>query len=248
MWYHRTMPARAAAIGRTLSRLGRMKRRSSTQSVVSPSRWAVYQAVVGEGDSVAIDRISALTGLHANTVRPHLDVLQAAGLVTREQEQREGRGRPRWRYRAVEAPQDRERRALALALQDQLDGADSPELAAAAAYRWAEHLANPVGEADSADEAVSQAADAMSGLGFDVSVTPAQDRIDLMKCPYADLVAERPVICDIHAALLQQLFSASGQPVEITRLDVWSAPGVCTAHLRRNEAPPHRSIMITNAD
>jgi len=98
------------------------------------------------------------------------------------------------------------------------------------------------------DATVFEAAQALGRLGFEVSVTPVGDRIDLAGCPYADLVAERPVICEIHASLLQQLLDDSGQQVALASLDVWSRPGVCTAHLRRADARPHRTITMRSPE
>lgn len=213
-----------------------------------PTRQAVYRIIAEAGDPISIDRICSVTGLHANTVRPHLDVLLAAGAIAREQGPREGRGRPPWRYRAIEAPQDRERRTLADALLAQLELGGTPELVGAAGRRWAQQLDHPIGPADSADGAVEQVADALQGLGFEVSVTPARDRLDLLQCPYADLVAEQPVICDIHAALVRQLLDSSGQPVELERFDVFPRPGVCTAHLRRGDQQPVRTITMRSPE
>ncbi len=242
-------PASAAAIGRTLSRLGRISH-SGGQEKTSSSRDAVFRAIAEAGAPIPMDGICAATGLHANTVRPHLDLLLATGRITREQGRSVGRGRPPWLYRAVETEAMRQRKQLADALVDALQGADSAALAHEAASRWAaqlepDHRPRP---AQSADDAVLAAADSLAALGFQATVTPLGDRIDLRSCPYADLVADRPVICDIHAALLLQLLEASGQPVELERFDVFPRPGVCTAHLRRSDQRPVRTITMRSPE
>jgi predicted ArsR family transcriptional regulator len=241
-------PASAAAIGRTLSRLGRSA--GSAQRPPHSSREAVYHVILGSRGAIPIDVICRETGLHANTVRPHLEVLLATGSIRRDAGPAEGRGRPPWHYSAVETPAQQERRSLGEALLEQLAEADSGQIAGAAAARWAGHLdaEHRHSPAHNIDEAVGNAADSLAGLGFEVSVTPAGDRIDLKGCPYADLVAERPVICDIHASLLQQFLDSSGQPVALERLDVWNAPGVCTAHLRRSDHEPYRTITMGSTE
>jgi predicted ArsR family transcriptional regulator len=206
--------------------------------------------VAEAGGPVGIDAICEATGLHPNTVRPHLDVLLAAGRIARERGHSVGRGRPPWQYLAVETEDMKQRRKLAEALLDQLHGAESADIADGAARRWAaqlmpEHRPAP---APDPDAAVDAAGDAMASLGFEVSITPTRDRMDLRGCPYVDLVAERPQICDIHAALLQQLLQAGGQPIELDRLDVYPRPGVCTAHLRRSDQRPIRTITMRSPE
>ena len=239
----------ATAIGRTLSRLGRISHQGGGETAPA-SREAVYKAIARTGQPIAIDGICEATGLHANTVRPHLDVLLATGRITREQGQSARRGRPPWLYQSVETPAMRQRKQLADTLVESLLAADSAGLADAAAHRWAAHLGpeHCPGPAGSADDAVLGAADSLTSLGFEVTVTPAHDRLDLRSCPYVDLVAERPVICDIHAALLQQLLRASEQGVELKRFDVLPRPGVCIAHLRRGDQAPVRTITMGRAE
>lgn len=232
--------ASASAIGRTLSRLGRLK--AEPGEVGASTRQQIRALIAGSETPVSIEEITSATGLHANTVRPHLEVLLALGIITRAHVARPGPGRRPWVYSVSETPLERDRRRLAESLLRQLEQADEPELAAQAAKRWSEHPDTRVVAAESPDEAVANAADSMSAMGFQTTTTPAGDRIDLQGCPYRDLVAERPVICDIHAALLQRLLGASGQPVSLERLDVWSGPGVCTAHLHRADRQPARSI------
>lgn len=234
-------PASATSIGRTLTRLGRLSR-GGAAGPPSTTRDEVRRVITAAAQPLTIEQICRATGLHPNTVRPHLDVLLAVGAISREQGPREGRGRPPWLYRAQETAQDRDRRRLENALLTQLREADSPLLAAEAAKRWAEGPGPHPVPADTIDKAVDHAASALRSVGFDVETTPTRDRIDLTTCPYAALVTERPVICDIHAALLHRLLQDSGQPVTLDRLEVRPELGVCTAHLRRPDRQPARTI------
>ncbi len=239
--------ASASAIGRTLFRLGRLKPPSPTGAGAA-TRLQIREAIAESAQPMSIDQIAEATGLHPNTLRPHLDALLAEGTVSRAQGARPGPGRRPWLYSSAETSLERDRRMLAAGLLEQLEQADVPALAAQAAQRWADHPEHRVEPAHSVDEAVANAAVAMSDMGFEVTVAPAGDRIDLGDCPYRDLVAQRPVICDIHAALLQRLLESSGQPVSLDRLDVWSGPGICTAHLRRADRQPARTITMRSTD
>ena len=114
-------------------------------------------------------------------------------------------------------------------------------MARRAAAGWAQ--AFPVSEpAQSVDEAVDQATAALSAFGFDAVRNPVGDQVTLRACPYASMVEEQPVICDIHAALLTEALARTGQPVKLERLDVWPRPGLCVAHLNRPDADPAWSV------
>ncbi len=233
------------AIGRTLARFGRVSGVASEADDAAPSsREAIFDLVERSAEPLTIEQICRLSGLHANTVRAHLEVLHAAGRVERTQEAPRGRGRPPWLYSV--APGARSARAeLAETLLDQLRDAAARGLAEAAAERWAAAVrseAKPSAHPATPDDAVRNAADALEDLGFDARVDGVGDRIELRGCPYAELVADRPVICDIHAALLGELLSDSGQPVALRRLDVGVRPGVCVARLNRPDLTPARTV------
>lgn len=177
-------------------------------------------------------------------MRGHLEVLGAAGIIGREQGQRESRGRPPWLYRVVETPLMTERRQLAAELAQELDHSQLPELAEIAAEKWAEQVntAYSTLTAQNPDELVREAGRSLTNLGFEVTINPVGDRIDLAGCPYADLIDDHPVICDIHAAFLDQLFDNGPGEVSLNRLQVWVKPGVCSALLNRADLAPAREI------
>lgn len=250
------MPGTAAhSIGITLARLGTMQ---GSVAVDDPptSREAIVELLHAADEPLTIERISRRSGLHANTVRTHLDVLQAAGRVTRRRRLAQGPGRPPWEYAVADDGRSLRAR-LAAQLVAELEDAP-PELVREVAQRWANANAEPgagAGGPDAAasdspaepraadpDEAVQQAAATLNDLGFDARVDAVGDRIELRSCPHAALVADRPMICDIHAALLGEVLAESGQPVTLRRLDVQARPGLCVAHLDRSDLVPARSI------
>ncbi len=204
------------------------------------SRARVLLAIENAPEPVPVEVIVERTGLHANTVRGHLDVLMAAGSISRTAADAQGRGRPRWLYQAS-APERSPFHALAEALSIQLTQAADPSIAARAAEQWARALPD-LPAADSPDEAVKEATDALNRLGFNATTNPCGDAISITRCPYAELVAANPVICDIHTALVGRLLKQTEQPVTIESMDVWARPGICVAHLRRPDLVPTRTI------
>lgn len=212
----------------------------SEPSAVQESRGRILQVIETADAPLGVEGIVERTGLHANTVRGHLDVLLAAGSIAREVADTGGRGRPRWLYRAA-APQASPYQFLAQALSAQLARSDGAEFAEAAAERWSQALPElPI--AFSPDEAVDEATDALNRLGFNAIASPVGDAISITGCPYAELVDDNPVICDIHTALVVRLLEQTGQPVELESMDIWARRGMCVARLNRPDIEPTRSI------
>ena len=210
---------------------------------VQESRARIQQVIETAIEPMTVQMIVEATGLHANTVRGHLDVLLAGDLISREPAESPGRGRPKWLYRAV-TPKASPFQFLAQALTVQLARADSAEFADDAAERWSKALPDlPV--AQSPDEAVSETTDALNRLGFHATASPVGDAISVTQCPYAALVDDNPVICDIHTALVVRLLDQTGQPVTLDSMDIWARRGMCVARLNRPDIAPSR-VITTN--
>jgi predicted ArsR family transcriptional regulator len=210
---------------------------------VQESRARIRQVIETAAEPMTVEMIAEATGLHANTVRGHLDVLLAGNVIAREPADSAGRGRPRWLYRAA-TPDASPFQFLAQALTVQLARADSVEFAAGAAERWAKALPDlPV--AFSPDEAVAEATGALNRLGFNAIASPVGDAISVTGCPYAELIDDNPVICDIHTALVVRLLDQTGQPVTLESMDIWARRGMCVARLNRPDIAPSR-VITTN--
>ncbi len=231
-----------SATGRALARLGLLAGRRTNARSGAPAphetRDRIQSLVEAAPTPLLIDQICEETGLHANTVRGHLDTLVAAGTVTRSPGPRKGRGRPPWLYGAKANSAVAE---LHRSLREQLDSADADAMAHDAAAAWAE-AAHFDTRASTPDEAVQRATASLDELGFAAEASPVGDAIVLHACPYASLIADNPVICDIHAALLGELLDRSGQDVTVASLDVWTRPNMCVAHLKRPDLRPARVV------
>jgi predicted ArsR family transcriptional regulator len=234
-------PVPLQSVGRALARISALRGpRPGPDVAGGDSRAAILAFVERADDVVRVEDIAQAVGLHPNTVRGHLDALLASGRIVRIADQRATRGRPHWLYSATTSASVRE---LAAALDAELERASAPDVARLAAAAWAE--AGPgVTAASTIDEAVDVATEALTGFGFDAVRNPVGDEITLRACPYAQLVHEHPVICDIHAALLGEVLGRTGQPVDLDRLDVFPRPGLCVAHLHRPDAEPEWVVDV----
>jgi predicted ArsR family transcriptional regulator len=232
------------SVGRALARISSIRGPRPGPSLAGgDSRAAVLEFIEAAEDVVRVEEIAEAVGLHPNTVRGHLDALLAAGRITRIADQRATRGRPHWLYSATASASIRE---LARALDEELDRASAPDVARLAAATWAE--AGPeVTLADTIDAAVDLATHALTDFGFEAVRNPVGDEITLRACPYAELVNEHPVICDIHAELLGEVLARTSQPVTLASLDVFPRPGLCVAHLRRPDVDPEWTVELPDA-
>ncbi len=212
-----------------------------TDSVTTQeSRARVLLVIENAADPVTVADIVDRTGLHANTIRGHLDVLMAAGSISRTTADAHGRGRPRWLYQ-LDTPGRSPFQVLAEALSMELTQSADPAMAGRAAERWARALPE-LPASQSPDEAVTQTTESLNRLGFNAQANPTGDAVSITNCPYSELVATNPGICDIHTALVGRLLEQTGQPVTIESMDVWARPGLCVAHLRRPDLVPARTI------
>lgn len=204
--------------------------------VLVGSRRAILDVVRASPSPISVDDIAALTDLHVNTTRHHLDVLTAAGLLERAEAVPEGRGRPKARYRASAAAVDAFD-SLGRELEDALRAHSMDEVAIATARRWLD-AAPAVEAAKDLDGAVIAAVDALRAVGFDARSDAIGDSIVVTDCPYASLIPEHPMICTVHAELTARVLARTGQPLELEALDVWVRPGACRARLRRPDTAP----------
>ncbi len=70
------MNVAAESIGRTLARLGQLTSHAP-HTELETSRENIAGIVAESADPLSVEDIAGVTGLHANTIRTHLDVLRA---------------------------------------------------------------------------------------------------------------------------------------------------------------------------
>lgn len=229
--------AHVAALGEPL--------RDGGPAVLAGARRAILELLRRSEEPVPADAIARSTGLHPNTVRHHLGLLTAAGLIEDLADAPAGRGRPRRLYRASSAV-TRSFAQVEASLQAALETHGEDELAMAAARLWLD-AAPPVEPAKDLDDAVRTAAQTLEAVGFTARTDAIGDSIVVTDCPYASLITEHPMICTVHAELTASVLARTGQPVTLEAFDVWVRPGVCRARLSRPDTTPAFSTSPVHA-
>lgn len=189
--------------------------------------------------------VAAVSGLHLNTARFHLDGLVEDGLAERTAEPRDVPGRPRILYSA-QGPRPGPRSYALLA--EMLTGLvaslkDSEHAAIEAGRAWGEHLVERAAPSEHIDatEAVGRLNRVLDSIGFQPESGPGKTKKDtevrLHHCPFRE-VAQRhtDVVCMIHLGLMQGALGALHAPVEATTLEPFVRPNLCLAHLRTTTA------------
>jgi predicted ArsR family transcriptional regulator len=184
--------------------------------------------------------IAALTGLHINTARFHLDALVADGLAERTAEEREAPGRPRILYSAYGSPSGPRSYGF---LAEMLTGlVASLEHAAPAAVEtgkaWGRHLVERAAPSEQVEaaEATARLGRLLDRVGF-APETAADEHGDLEvrlhHCPFRE-VAERhqEVVCALHLGLIQGALDEIHAPLPSATLEPFVTPGLCIARLR----------------
>ncbi|MBW8763745.1 MAG: ArsR family transcriptional regulator [Microbacterium sp.] len=193
--------------------------------ISSFSRVQILHLVQSRADRT-IGELCEATGLHANTVREHLQRLIDGGYVIAQVERRATRGRPRTLYSAATgAP-----------------GASSPvarEKAKAAAVRGdimrriVPGAASDLGPA--ADNQLDALIEHLEESGFEPVIDGTRLTVELTPCPHAAARPEdRPVLCQVHLSLMQGVLAEAGGP--LTASCVRGEQSECTVHLSDTRA------------
>jgi predicted ArsR family transcriptional regulator len=173
------------------------------------TRYAVYLELARAPRPLSTADVARSLGLHANTVRPHLERMRELGLLEQHVDGRGGVGRPQHLYGlAPEAPSlgleppmfPRLARMLLrvvdrtpAAAEDVLDaGREQGRIDSA---RWPRRM--PCDEALRAEHAV---------LGFDPEQVSDDDHVTIgfMHCPFRDLAEANPsVVCGLHRGMVE---------------------------------------------
>lgn len=175
-----------------------------------------------------IGEICEATGLHANTVREHLQRLIEGGYVIHRTEHRTTRGRPRTLYSAATGAPD----ASSSVARDKVT----------AAARRGDLLRRvlPTPASDLSTDATYQLDALIEHLeesGFEPVIDDAELTVDLTPCPHvAARPEDRPVLCRVHLSLMQGVLTEAGGPIVAEAVRDAASPQECTVQLRLMEA------------
>lgn len=207
----------------------------AAQVALSGQRLRVLEYVRAHG-AVRIADAAADLGLHANTVREHLDALTGTGLVERTTEPAVGRGRPAALYRASAADPAlaaRDYAGLATALAGHLarTGADPERDARAAGVDWGRELVEGTARPDG-DPRLT-VLDTLARLGFAPQDDGPGKGVALRRCPLLDAARRHPgVVCQVHLGIVEGVLASLGAPTG-PGLDLvpFAEPGACRLFL-----------------
>jgi predicted ArsR family transcriptional regulator len=182
------------------------------------TRYAIYLELARSPRPRTTAEISELLKLHPNTVRPHLDRMREAGLVTVEITARGEVGRPQHRYAvSPEAPSlglepptmpVLASMVLAMAARIGASGADAEQIGIEEGTR----RAGPYQLSPSSLEALVSDLDR---LGFDPLVGEGPDEdtavVAFGHCPFADMAAHHTeIVCGLHRGMVIGFTQAMG--------------------------------------
>jgi predicted ArsR family transcriptional regulator len=175
------------------------------------TRYALYRELAASTTPLSAQELADALGLHANTVRLHLERLRDAGLVDVEAIHRGTVGRPQHLYSlAPGAPGlgfDPPAHALLaglLAAMAERIGADAED-ATATGLAWGREA----GKRTSSRSCLESLAAELARLGFQPAADEdvddnGQARIDFLHCPFRELAEAYPeLVCNLHRGLCE---------------------------------------------
>lgn len=204
---------------------------------LSPSREALLRTLRDQPEPVTLAALSRVSGLHANTVREHLEGLEEQGLVRRQRRAPHGRGRPAWLYEATEATTgggaEYAGLAATLAAAIHRSSSDPRGEAVAAGTDWGRDLARkrPVPERGRAS-ARREVVGLLDDLGFAPQPDARDSRVMLTRCPLLEAAHRHPdVVCGVHLGIIRGALEEYGGDAAPAELLPFSDVGACRLHL-----------------
>jgi predicted ArsR family transcriptional regulator len=206
---------------------------------LSKSRAALLEMLRGQPEPTTLAALIAATGLHANTLREHLEGLLAQGLVRRHRAEPTGRGRPAWLYEAAgdDAGSGRSDYAgLAATLASAIHhSSDSPrEDAILAGKRWGRELARDTNSPKprKKSEVHRRVVDLLDEIGFAPAHDARRSVVRLTRCPLLEAAHKyRDVVCGVHLGIVRGALQEYGTDPAGTDLFPFSEPGACRLEL-----------------
>jgi predicted ArsR family transcriptional regulator len=214
------------------------------RALANPLRRRALTSLRSRGDALEVQQLAAQLGVHVNTMRVHLGVLEEAGLVASEPQRRAGPGRPRLAYRVTPRATEVESegpgyRLLARMLAGHLHAAadDPAGLARTIGAAWGQHLVDRPApfEEVSTDDGIARLMRMLDDLGFEPELDAddaTRPRIELRRCPFLDVAKDhQDVVCSVHLGLMRGALDELGVRVSATALHPFVAPDLCRAEL-----------------
>lgn len=219
--------------------------RASRDNLIVDGKTRLHRALADPSRARLLEHLRALErprsaqelgsdlGLHPNTVRAHLLVLEETELVVSASESGGRQGRPRRLFTAVPAEAEQEHSLLAASLASALEPLpDGVEIARSAGLGWGHVLVDRLepGSPPDGEACVERVATMLRRRGFAPKTAPGA--LAMYRCPFRELAERYPrTVCSLHAGLIDGALAELGAPVALESLEPWATPSTCVAHL-----------------
>jgi predicted ArsR family transcriptional regulator len=192
-------------------------------SVISSYSRVEIMRLIQERPQRTIAELVEGTGLHANTVREHIQRLIDAGYVIAETEHRTTRGRPRVLYTAATGEDEA---SSPVALQKARDAARRGDL-------MRKVFADDTGVSLPSDAVhqIDALVEDLGVAGFDPIVDESALTLDLTPCPHAPAAEHRGTLCAVHVGLMEGVLAQAGGPLRVEGIAPSCDPAQCVVQL-----------------
>ena len=190
--------------------------------------------ILREEREATVEDLAARLELTPMTIRHHLNVLQAQGLVVTSQVRRLQKvGRPRLVYTLTEAADDLFPQAygdlarrLVIEMKERVGPAETREIFKRIAARIAAEAPAPY-EGQSFEARLRQVTEYLNELGFQFSWEKADEGVVLanVNCPYRQVAQEHREVCAMDTILLERLLGI--KPEQTSRMAAGDASCRC---------------------
>lgn len=191
-------------------------RREIFKALGDNTRYAIYEELVRTGRPLSTGEVAAALGLHPNTIRPHLERMREAGLLTVKVDSRGSVGRPQHRYAvSADAPSlgvEPPSYPLLAGLLANVAAAESPasDRVASVGARHGRVLAKSSPSGATCGEGLNVA---MQELGFSpaTSEDSRNTTIRFTECPYRRMAEAFPdLVCQLHRGMVEGYVAEKG--------------------------------------
>ena len=221
--------------GNNLAMAGRT---AEHRALADPTRERLLDLLRSADRPLSVAELAPPLGLHPNTIRSHLQVLEEAELVVSGPERTGGRGRPSIVFSAVPAEAEQEHALLAASLASALEPLpDGIDIAEAAGRSWGRVMIERLepGRAPDDEACVARVASLLRRRGFAPETNGAE--LVMHRCPFRELAERYPrVVCSFHAGLIDGALGELGSDLRLESLEAWVTPSTCVARFRPTES------------
>jgi len=212
------------------------------RALADPTRRHLLRILDDARAPMTLIELADPVGLHVNTVRGHLDLMERAELVERTTMPRDTPGRPKVVFRSLprdaRAPTAEGYRFLAeiLASSIQSTNENPTEAARSAGRAWGHFLADrpPASQPVPPADAVEQIVMTFAELGFEPEAVESDGaaEVHLHDCPFREIALTRgDIVCSIHEGLLMGMLDEMGGTIGVDALEPFVEPSLCITRM-----------------